>query len=218
VTDILRVAALIIVALAAVAAYSSGLLDRESLRILFTESGAMGPVLFITLFSLIQPFGFPGVAFMLLSVFLWPLWFAFLLNLAGATGSGVVGFAFARFIGRDWVEDRLPKRLRNLEERVLEREFRTVLIVRLTLYLFQPAHWALGLSPVRFGPFFWATLIGFIPMTAFWTFAGGNALDWLSGQSEEVWFGLAGVLVASVAILTVRRRQKTARAAESSAD
>ena len=120
-TDKLRVAALILVVLAAVFAQTTGLLDRESLRTLFTDSGALGPVFFVALYSLVQPFGFPGIIFMLLAALLWPLWFAFLLNLAGATGAGVVGFAFARFVGRDWVQGRLPERLRNLEERGVTR-------------------------------------------------------------------------------------------------
>ena len=163
---------------------------------------------------LFQPFGFPGIIFMLLSALLWPLWFAFLLNLAGATGAGVVGFAFARFVGRDWVQGRLPERLRNLEERVLARAFRTALIVRLTLYLFPPAHWALGLSPVKFGPFLLATIIGFIPMTAFWTFTGGSALDWLGDQPREVWIGVGAVTLGLLVIYRVRQRRRAAKEAD----
>ena len=150
---------------------------------------------------------------MLLSVFLWPLELAFLLNLAGASGAGVVGFGFARFVGRDWVQDRLPERLRDLEARVLTHAFRTVLIVRLTTYLFPPAHWALGLSPVKFGPFLLATIIGFIPMTAFWTFAGGNTLSWLGEQSLDVWIGLgAAVVVLALGYRAVGRYRPHARA------
>ena len=204
-TDVLRIGVTAVVVLGAVLAYWTGLLDEDSLRTLFTESGPMAPVLFVAIFSLVQPFGFPGIVFMLLSAVLWPLWFAFLLNLLGCTGAGVVGFVFARFVGRDWVQDRLPERLRDLEERVLERAFRTVLIVRLTLYLFPPAHWALGLSPVKFGPFLLATIIGFVPATAFWTFAGGNTLGWLSDQTPSVWIGLGVAVVVLVVLYRVRR-------------
>ena len=80
--------------------------------------------------------------------------------------------------------------------------------VRLTLYLFPPGHWALGLSPVKFGPYLLATLIGFIPMTAFWTFAGGNALSWLSGQSREVWIGLGVATVVIAVVYRVRQRRR----------
>ena len=208
--DVFRIVVLAVVVFCAVVTYSTGLLNEESLRALFTESGAMGPVLFVALYSFVQPFGFPGVVFMLLSAVLWPLGFAFLLNLAGATGAGVVGFFFARFVGRGWVQDRLPERLRDLEERVLERAFRTVLIVRLTLYLFPPAHWALGLSPVKFGPFLLATIIGFIPMTAFWTFAGGNTMDWLSEQTGSVWIGLGVGIVVLAVVYRARQRHRAA--------
>ncbi len=209
-TNALRAAALAAVVLAAVLAYSSGLLDQDNLRALFTDSGAAGPVLFVALFSLVQPFGFPGIIFMLLSVLIWPLWFAFLLNLAGAYGAGVLGFGFARFVGRDWVQRRLPARLRDLEERVLARAFRTVLILRLTTYLFPPASWALGLSPVRFGPFLLATVIGLFPMTAFFTFAGANALSWLGEQPRAVWIALATVIVVLALVLGLVRRKRSA--------
>jgi len=210
VTDVLRFIALAAVVLCAVVAHSFGLLDEESLRTLFTESGALGPVLFVAVFSLVQPFGFPGILFMLLAAVIWPLWFAFLLNLAGSTGAGVVGFLFARFVGRDWVQGRLPKRLRDPAERVLEHAFRTVLIVRLTTALFQPAHWALGLSPVKFPPFLLASIIGFIPVTAFWTFAGSNAVAWMSDPTPSVWIGLGVAVVVIAIVYRARRRQRAA--------
>lgn len=209
-TDVLRLAVLAVVVLGAVVAHSTGILTEESLRALFTESGPMGPALFVAIFSLVQPFGFPGILFMLLSAVIWPLWFAFLLNLAGSTGAGVVGFLFARFVGRDWVQGRLPKRLRDLEERVLKHAFRTVLIVRLTAALFQPAHWALGLSPVKFLPFLLASIIGFIPVTAFWTFAGGNAVAWLRDPSGSLWIGLGLAVVVIGIVYRTRRRHRAA--------
>lgn len=217
-TNALRAAALAAVVLAAVLAYSSGLLDQDNLRALFTDSGAAGPVLFVALFSLVQPFGFPGIIFMLLSVLIWPLWFAFLLNLAGAYGAGVLGFGFARFVGHDWVQKRLPKRLRDLEERVLARAFRTVLILRLTTYLFPPASWALGLSPVRFRPFLLATIIGLAPMTAFLTFAGGKALSWLGDQPRELWIGLGMAVIVLALVLGLARRRRSAGAAQHKPD
>ncbi len=218
VTNALRAAALAAAVLAAVLAYASGLLNQDNLRALFTDSGAVGPVLFVALFSVVQPFGFPGIIFMLLSVVIWPLWFAFLLNLAGASGAGVVGFGFARFVGRDWVQRRLPKRLRDLEERVLTHAFLTVLVVRLTTYLLPPASWALGLSPVRFGPFLLATVIGLFPMTAFITFAGANALTWLGDQPREVWIGLGTVVIVLALVLGLARRRRSAGSAQHKPD
>lgn len=216
-TNALRAAALAAAVIFAVWAYSSGLLTEENLRALFTDSGAAGPVMFVALFSVVQPFGFPGIIFMLLSVLIWPLWFAFLLNLAGAWGAGVMGFGFARFVGRDWVQSRLSKRVRDIEVRVLTHAFRTVLIVRLTTYLFPPASWALGVSPVRFSPFLLGTVIGLFPMTAFLTFAGGSVLSWLGDQPREVWIGLATLVIIGVLVLGVVRRHRTARREEADA-
>ena len=204
----LRALLLIGAALLAAAAHLSGLTDRESLEALFTGSPLWGPILFVALFSLLQPFGFPGLLFMATSTLIWPLGFAFLLNWAGCVGAGCVGFGFARFVGREWVERRLPARMRDFEARIQDRAFRTVLMIRLTTYLIQPAHWALGLSPVKFGPFLLATAMGFIPLTVFWTFAGGNALRWLDDQPRGVWLGAAAAILAVVLTLGIARRRR----------
>ena len=206
----LRIALLIGVVLLALTAQRSGLLDRETFSTLLVESRWLGPLLFVAAFSFLQPFGFPGLFFMASSTLIWPLWLAFLLNWAGTVGAGVVGFAFARFIGREWVERRLPDRFRDFESRVQRRAFRTVLVIRLTTYLFPPAHWALGLSPVRFAPFLLATIIGFVPVTLIWTFAGGSALEWLSGQPRETLIGAAAMILALALTLRFARRQRGA--------
>ena len=63
---------------------------------------------------------------LLTAVAVWPPWLAFLLNWCGAVGAGVVGFAFARTVGRDWVARRLPARLAGLDDRIQKRGLATV--------------------------------------------------------------------------------------------
>ena len=146
----LRILLLVLLVGAGVVAWFTGLheqLEVERLRELLARTGFWGPLLFVLLFGL-EGVGVPGILFMMTAVALWPPWLAFLLNWLGAIMAGIVGFAYARYVGRDWVAARLPARMRRFEARVVEHSVQTVIVIRLLFFLAPPAHWALGLSPV----------------------------------------------------------------------
>jgi len=132
-------------------AYYSGLfqyLAPDRLRELLTEAGPWGPILVVTMFTVLEPFGTPGAIFMVAAATVWPFWTAFAINWIGASGAGMFGFTFARYLGRDWVEDRMPERLRKWDERLSERGLPVVIAFRLMFFLNPASHWALGLSRV----------------------------------------------------------------------
>ena len=136
----LRLVVLLLVPLALAWAYLSGALaaiDQEAIQTFLSRSGAWGPLAYVAAFALLEPFGVPGIAFVVPATFAWPLWQAYLLSWAGSIGAGIVGFSFARWIGRDWVKQRLPERLTRYDERLAERGLLTVIIVRLVFFLFQ---------------------------------------------------------------------------------
>ena len=163
-------------------AWSAGLFERfdlEVLRKLVEDAGPWGPLLFVALFSL-EGLGVPGIAFMLTAIALWPPPLAFFYNFLGAQAAGVMGFGYARWIGREWVADHLPERVRRFEERVVERGLTTVITIRLIFFLAPPAHWFLGLSPVRFRDYLAGSAIGMLPWLAAITFGGSAVLDWLT--------------------------------------
>jgi uncharacterized membrane protein YdjX (TVP38/TMEM64 family) len=204
-----RIGALLVIVVAAFAAYASGLLERlqpEALRDLLVDSGAWGPLVFIALFSGLGPFGVPGAIFLLTAVAVWPPWTAFLFCWLGGMGAGIVGFGFARTIGRDWVARQLPHRLRQFEVRLAERGLRTVIMVRLLFFLFAPSHWMLGLSPVKLGPFLLGSAIGFLPWTAVWVLAGEGAILAMRDQPPEVWLGIVGLVLLVLLVRRMRAR------------
>ncbi len=187
----LPAAALIALALAAWRLELQRFLEPEALRSLIEAAGLWGPVLFVALFSVLEAMGVPGAVFMLAGVAIWEPGTAFLLNWMGGVGAGIVGFWFARTLGREWVAARLPERVRRFERRVERRGFQTVVVFRLVFFLFPPAHWALGLSPVAFGPFVLGTAVGLAPGIAAWSFGGGAAVEWLGRQPPSVWIAIA---------------------------
>jgi len=194
--------------------YFSGLyqyLAPERLRLLLTEAGIWGPVVIILLFSILEPFGTPGVIFLLTAATLWPFPLAFLVNWLGATGAGMTGFAFARYLGRHWVEDRMPARLRLWDERLAGRGVTGVILFRLLFFLNPASHWALGLSKVPAPTAFLGTLIGFAPAIALWTYFGAEILVWFEAQSVGMWIA---VIACIVAFISFRKYRKRAAAAE----
>ena len=177
-------------------------LAPDRMRELLTEAGAWGPVVIVVLFTLLEPFGTPGAFFILAAATLWPFWLAFLVNLLGATGAGMFGFAFARYLGRDWVEDRMPKRLRKWDDRLSDNGLPIVILFRVVLFLNPASHWALGLSRVPLSTAIAGTAIGFAPGIAVFTYFGAEIVTWFGDQSKAIWIAVA---VAIVAIIAFRR-------------
>lgn len=168
--------------------------------------GIWAPILYVLAFSLLEPFFVPGFAFVVPGALIFSFPALFALSWLGSVGAGVVGFSFARFMGRDFVEKRLPERMRVYDERLATKGLQTVILVRLTLFLAPPAHWLLGLSKVRFTPFLIGTAIGFIPGIALLTyvvfFVGQSLGDWIADQPPGFF---AAVAVAGIVAFRLRR-------------
>lgn len=179
-------------------------LDRERVTGLIRAAGPWGPVAFVVAFALLEPFGAPGVLFAVPASWVWPLPEAFALSWLGSVGAGGVGFFFARTIGRDWVEAHLPDRFRRFDERLATRGLVTVVVVRLVFFLAPPAHWVLGLSPVRVTPFVLGTFIGFAPGIFALVLFGEGLLRVFDAAPPPL---LAGVVATLVGLVLWRRRR-----------
>ena len=210
-----RFALLGLVASIFAALYFAGFLDLirepERVRAMLLELGIWAPILYVLAFSLLEPFFVPGIAFMIPGAFVWSFPELFALSWLGSIGAGIVGFGFARHLGREYVERHLPERFRKYDEQLATRGLRAVILVRLTIFLAPPAHWMLGLSSVGFGRFVLGTAIGFLPGIAALTyvvvFVGGTLGDWLSSQPREVWIAVG----AAAALLLAARRWRANR-------
>ncbi len=101
------------------------------------------------------------------------------LSWTGATLAGCTAFGFARFIGRDWVQGRIPERVQGYDEALVTKGFRTVLVLRLTLFTFGPMQLMLGVSKVRLRPYVLGTALGLLPLVAAETLIGASLVEWL---------------------------------------
>jgi uncharacterized membrane protein YdjX (TVP38/TMEM64 family) len=180
-------------------------LDVESLERLIRRSGVWGPVLYVLLFALLEPFGVAGIVFVIPASLVWPAPTAILLSWIGAVAAGLVGLTFARTVGREWVQSRLPDRFRRFDERLATRGVVTVAIVRLVFAMAPPGHWALGLSHVSVPAFLLGSAIGFLPWVVALTLLGQSTAEWLSGQPNGMWLAVA-LAAAAFALLRSWRR------------
>ena len=162
-----RLLLLVTVLIGALVAHTVGLTseltDPAAIRDLLTQSGPLGPVVFIVAFALTHTVGFPSMVLVVVAAAVWPLGSAILIAWAG----GVVGTSFAYGIaawaGRDWAMQRIPPRLRRLDRRITESGVLALLGVRLLLLTPAPADWVCGVSSMRYRDFLATTMVGLIP-------------------------------------------------------
>jgi uncharacterized membrane protein YdjX (TVP38/TMEM64 family) len=192
--------------------------DPATMRVWFRDAGAWGGLLFIIAYSCLQPFGVNGLIFLLSAPLIWSPTEAFLLNWAGTVGTGIFSFAGARFVARDWIQHRLPQRVRRFDDRLRTHGLRTVFFLRLIFYTTPTIQWALGASRVSLGPFLSGTVLGVAPFTLMTTLIGVRVAAWLEKHPvatwpwDQLWPALiaAAVAVATMGVFVVRKWRATA--------
>jgi len=192
--------------------------DPATMRIWFQDAGAWGGVLFIAAYSCLQPFGVNGLVFLLSAPLIWSPTDAFLLNWAGTIGTGLFSFSGARFVARDWIQERLPERIRRFDDRLRTHGLRTVFLLRLIFYTTPTVQWALGVSRVSFVPFFAGTVLGVAPFTLMTTLVGVRVAAWLDEHPVATWpwdqlwpvLIIAAVLIATAGVFIMRKWRATA--------
>jgi uncharacterized membrane protein YdjX (TVP38/TMEM64 family) len=212
----LKVVAVLLVVIMLAAAQRLGILEQfaEPKRVAKTllDLGPWGYVVFITAYTLLQPFGIPGTVFVVAASLIWPWPIAFALSMTGTMSASVVGFSFARLVARDWISRFIPARFKKYNASLEKRGFTTVLTLRLIFWMPPLLHAFFGVSRVRFWTHFWGSLAGYvIPLFAV-SFFGPKVFDALKDAPPHVWAALGASFVAALAIgWFVRRRMNRGR-------
>jgi uncharacterized membrane protein YdjX (TVP38/TMEM64 family) len=183
------------------------------LRARILEIGPWGYLVFLLGFCFLAPFGLPGILFVLASAYIWPRPVAYGLSLAGAVGSSAVGFAFARFVARDFVDKRLPARVRKYDPWIEKRGWIAAAVLRAILLMHPLLHAAFGLSRIRFLPYIAGSTLGYIPSLAVVVWVSGSAIDVLSSlETRTVLLVLGAIVLLFLAYRGVRARRAARRA------
>jgi uncharacterized membrane protein YdjX (TVP38/TMEM64 family) len=209
-----KVAAALAALLVLVAAWRAGVLeifaDPQRMRDYLLAQGNVGYVVFVVAFAVLQALGIPLMAFVVGAAYVWPRPVAFGLSLLGALGSASLGFLFARFVARDWVAAKLPPRIKDIDKKIGERAFLTVVIVRLIFWGNPLIHMLFGISRMRFSEYFLACLAAYIPILAAGVWASGYAIDFIKDRPISEWapYAVAAVVVAAGVKLYRMRTRK----------
>ncbi len=176
---------------------------------LLTDTGIVGPLIFVLVMWLTQPLGVPGAIYMVPAGIVWPYPLAIALSWVGNMGASYIAFAFARWVGKDWVQVRIPKRMYPYNDRLATGGVWPVVLLRLVFGQLAPADWLLGVSKVSTRNFLIGTAIGITPGVVLFVVAGGGLFEALADMSTQTRRIVIGVVVA-VAIgrrIWLRRRR-----------
>ncbi len=185
------------------------LTDRDQIEEFLDEAGVWGDIVYVMGFTALQPLSLPGALLIVPATFVWSAPKVFLLSWVGGVIASTVGFGVARWLGREWIEARLPVHLLVWDARISKRGFLATTALRLVTGLAPPADWVLGMSRIGLAPFLLGTMVGLAPGIAALSWFGDDAVRYVE---RAPLVGLAFVLVAAVLALAVRRRRRrTAR-------
>lgn len=118
--------------------------------------------------------------------------------LVGATLRACSEFLVARLLGREAVSKLLKGKAATLDQRIADRGFQTVLLIRLIPSLpFDMLNYGLGFSRVRFGTYAIASFLGMIPGSFAFVYLGYSLTD-----PRQIWKLLvAAGLIAGIFLL-----------------
>jgi phospholipase D1/2 len=138
----------------------------DGMRALVEAWGALGPVVFMAI--VVAGFFIPGpeILFAALGAMLFGrvegFAYAYAASMIGTTAT----FAIVRYTAQDYMQramrDRFP-RLRALDDRLASHGIRTVVFLRLILFLAPPLNWTLGASRVTTRDYVIGTALGILP-------------------------------------------------------
>lgn len=202
------VAALLTVALAHRLGILQLFVDPSGIANLLRGLGGWGYVVFLVAYTMLQPFGVPGTMFVMAAPLIWPWPIALALSMTGTMAASVVGFSFARFVARDWLERRIPARFHKYDDALAARAFTTVVVLRFIFWMPQMLHTFLGLSKVSFWTHFWGSLVGYAIPLFLLSYFGQKLFDLMKATPPSVWIALAlGAALLALVMWAVRRRR-----------
>jgi uncharacterized membrane protein YdjX (TVP38/TMEM64 family) len=182
-------------------------LTPEGVRDTVQRWGALAPLAYITVLAM-RPFVFfPSTLLFIAGGLAFGPWFGTLYAAIGGTTAAVITFWLARALGREFVQARLPERLRRMQR----EEWGAGLVFFLNLVPIVPitaVNYGAGLSRVSPRHYTLAVIGGLTPRAFAYSFFGDSLLD--IGSRE---FALAIALLALLVVVpTWLRRRFTSRA------
>ena len=177
----------------------------EKVRAYVLSFGVWAPMAYLAVYS--QPFVWLPASVMAMAggLAFGPFW-GMMAALTGATLRACSQYVMARLLGREAVSRFLKGRMASLDQRIGQRGFKTVLLIRLIPNVpYDLQNYALGFSKVRFGPYAIATPLGIIPGTIAFVYLGHSLTD-----LTQLWKIFLALFIL-VALIAARRAWSPAK-------
>jgi uncharacterized membrane protein YdjX (TVP38/TMEM64 family) len=206
-----RIGLVVAVVVMLVAAYQLGVFQQLSdvarLQRTMIGLGRWGYLAFIVAYALLQPFGVPGTVFIFAAPLIWPWPVAFALSMTGTMAASVIGFSFARFVARDWISKRIPQRFKKYEQRLEEKGFSTVVLLRFIFWMPPLLHAFFGVSRVRFSTHVWGSFVGYLIPLFVVSYFGQKVFDVAKNLPPIAWLAVGAVMLTFLAFVLLPRRR-----------
>jgi len=149
------------------------LLDPQWLDAHIKEFGSAGAAIFVLLAGLLTSLGAPRQLLAFLGGYAYGFAAGTLLSLLGMSLGCLASFSYARFMGRAFVQRRLGKRLRRLDDVFSQSPLSTTLMLRFLPFTNNlVTNLAAGVSNVRLGWFLLGSALGYLPQTILFALLG----------------------------------------------
>ena len=180
----------------------AALKDNRDHLLAFTEANYAGAAaLFVLCYIAVTGLSLPGAVILTLAGgFLFGSVFGTLLVNLGATSGATLAFLAARYLLRDWVEQKFGSRLEPLQQGFAKNAFSYLITLRLIpLFPFFAVNLVSGLTRMNVGSYVAATALGIIPGSFVYAYAGRqlgtiNSLKEIASPNVIAAFILLGLL------------------------
>ncbi|WP_455379074.1 TVP38/TMEM64 family protein [Petrachloros mirabilis] len=180
----------------------SALKDNRDYLLVFTQNHySTAVVLFMLTYIAVTGLSLPGAAILTLAGgFLFGSLFGTLFVNLGATTGATLAFLAARYILRDWVEQRFGKWIEPLQQGFAENALSYLVTLRLIpLFPFFVVNLVSGLTRMSVGSYVAGTALGIIPGTFVYAYAGRqigtiNSLKEIASPNVIAAFALLGLI------------------------
>ena len=183
-------------------------LSLEELKGFVRDYGVLAPLVFI-LICIGRPvlFFVPTLGLTIVAGTLFGPYYGTLYVAIGGAGSTIVAFAMARLWGRGSVERLIKdrKRLLKLDEKMIEKGFTTILMLRVFNVPWDIVSYSAGLSKVSFKDFYLASLIMLLPISFIYTYFGSTVTK-PSSPEFIISLSVIGLLIAIPLIIKRYKR------------
>ncbi len=181
--------------------------NRDQLLAFTDTNYAAAAALFVLAYIVVTGLSLPGAVILTLAGgFLFGSVFGTLLVNLGATTGATLAFLAARYMLRDWVEQKFGKWLGPIQEGFAKSDFSYLMTLRLIpLFPFFVVNLVSGLTRMSVGTYVAATALGIIPGSFVYAYAGRqlgtiNSLKEIASPNVIAAFVLLGVLALVPAV------------------